>query len=130
MADPGELIKQQVQKHFPKFGSLRKDCTYQHLGNQDYIPGNVPADNIIAEYPLKIIVYPVTGSLLSAVSVMVDDQADILKTRAAVFPALDLPIAPVEKDTILFPGEGGRWEIIGLSPDPAPGSYEIVIKPM
>ena len=127
MADPGELAAKLIQENFPKFGSFRKDAVYQVTGDDVVDPvAGTSTHTILAEYPLMLIRDVATGSLLQAAGVA-DDDPVVKKLRVAIFPALDLPVKPKDRDFIKI--EGVRWLVLGDSPDPQPAIHQLVIKP-
>lgn len=130
MADPGELVEKLVQKHFPKFGKIRKLCTYRRLGTPEY--DNESGDNtetVIQEESIYII-FDEFGFTETQSQVIQKDDESILKTdRKAGFPSLDLPFVPEANDEIIRQDNGSKWNVIGFSSDPMPGYYELHVRP-
>jgi len=123
MRDPATTMQTLLQKHFPKFGGIRKYCNYQSLENPTYDPDTktVTAGTISANEYLWII-------FDSYSLVLVDDELILGIDKKAIFPALDLSVTPKIND-IIVDGDLEMWNVIGVSPDPAEAHYELHVRP-
>ena len=126
--DPGQILQEQIQKNFPKFGSIRRSCIYRQMGSADYDAdtGTVNPEEI-AQFPLLVIFDNVSPSALSNLNLQADSEAT-RNLKVAIFPALDLPIEPMIND-IIVREDSSQWAVIGVIPDPAKAHWELVVRP-
>jgi hypothetical protein len=126
--DPGQILQEQIQKNFPKFGSIRRSCIYRQMGSADYDAdtGTVNPEEI-AQFPLLAIFDNATSSAMSNLNIDLDGTT-IRNLKVAIFPTLDLPIEPKEKD-IIVREDSSQWVVVGVIPDPAKAHWELVVRP-
>lgn len=123
MADPGKLARDLIQKHFPKFGSIRRLCTYKALPDPAY---DVDTKAVTAVATTTASIY----IIFDEIKVKQDDDVPILSIdRLAIFPKLDLSITPRVGDTI-DDDEGIIWSVVGLGKDPASAAHSLHIRPV
>ncbi len=127
MADPGQLARDLIQQHFPKFGSIRKACTYRQMEEPVY-DGNV-TEAIKAEYPVMIIWDDFSFTQTIAGISKFDDSTILSIDRIVIFPALDLPVVPDMIDRIVD-DSSVLWAFVGIAQDPADAHYEIHVRPL
>ena len=129
MADPRDTLQQQLQKNFPKFGNIRKLCLYQEMASGLYDAGTGSTiENVVSENPVWIIFDSVTQAALSSIKASVE-TSNIKELQVAIFPTLDLPIDPKERDKIIRE-DTIVWQVIGVIPDPAEAHWELVVQPV
>lgn len=132
MADPGVLAAQLIQKHWPKFGSIRKASVLIPSGNSDYNPsdGSVTTKpDVPIEHPLQIIFdqFPQT----KVYSPVGKGEEPVLSIdRIAMFPTLDLSVVPQVEDQIKEVASNDVWKVVGLLTDPASGHYSLHVRPI
>jgi hypothetical protein len=126
--DPGQILRDQIQKNFPKFGSIRQSCIYRQMNSADYDAdsGLVTPDEG-GQYPLLIIFDNASAGAMSNVG-LAEDSSIIRDVKVAIFPALDLPIEPQIGD-IIIREDSSQWAVIGVIPDPAGAHWELVVRP-
>jgi hypothetical protein len=123
MADPGKLARDLIQKHFPKFGSIRRLCTYKAIPDPTY---DVDTKTVSAVATTAASIYIVFDDI----KVKQDDDITTLSIdRLAIFPKQDLSVAPRVGDTI-DDDESIVWNVIGLGKDPAGAAHSLHIRPV
>lgn len=121
--DAGKLTQKLVQKHFPKFGSIRQLFTYQEMGEPTYDGGDV-TEHILNTYQVYMIM-----SDISTYGIFKNEDTAILSIdKSVVFPALDLPVVPKINDKIAL--NQYTYTIIGIAEDPAAATYQFHIRPI
>lgn len=129
MADPGQLAQQLLQKHFPKFGSIRVLCTFTSVGDAEYnaTTGGV-VESVIGSQPVYIIFGEFTFSDTKAPTYKEDDSVIESTDKKAIFPQLDLSFIPKINDYIT--DNVKKWRVVGVSVDPANAHYELHVRPI
>jgi hypothetical protein len=126
--DPGQILQDQIQKNFPKFGSIRQACVYRQMDSFTYdADSGTSFPQEVSQHPLLIIFDTATASSLGEIGVA-EDSSVIRNLKVAIFPALDLPITPKEGD-IIVREDSSQWSVIGVIPDPAKAHWELVVRP-
>lgn len=127
--DPGALVENLVQKHFPKFGTIRKECTYYQTGNStEDIETGVVSPEIVSTHTNLFIIFDFPNA--SKMSHQLLDNISILAIdKIAMFPSLDLSITPTVND-IIVDHLSIRWQVISIFSDPQPGLYQLLIRPV
>lgn len=120
MADPGLLVKQMVQRNWPKFGTIRKNCTYSRKTNGDINPANGnPVSSTTFTKTGLMVIFDEFSFTEKQQPQGFDEDTTILKTdKKALFPALDLSVFPLANDEILNNETGETWIVKGVSSDP------------
>lgn len=130
MADYGELARAQVQKHFPKFGSFRREVTYtSKTTRDDYNPTSgvvTPGGSGTATLWVIFLSFGITQT--RAAERERDDIEVLNKDRKVVFPAADLPFVPAIGD--LIDSEGVTWRVMGVNDDPKPAHWALHARPL
>ena len=129
MGEPGALAASLLQKHFPKFGTFRKSCTYNEVGDSGYdttIGTVTPV--VLSSTSIEIIFDEFTFTQTQA-STMQGDETRILQIdMKAIFPSLDLSVTPKVNDLIVQ--DTTTWRVMGISLDPKPAHYELHVRPV
>jgi len=116
--DPGEILKTEIQKALPSFGTIRKTAIYKVMGESVHNPTTGRATRkVLARHSLDVII--------GSTKAIREDEIDVRET--ALFSSLDLPIEPnigdfLEKDGIDF-------RIINFQTDPAKATWKLFIRP-
>lgn len=131
MEDPGELAARLVQKHMPKLGTLRKSCTYKEMTDDTYDTSNGNATDVsVATFPGIMIVFAAFNFTKTLAGIMQNDEKVILDIdKKAIFPSLDLSIAPKVNDQIVAP-DGVIWRVMGIGGDPKPAIHTLHVRPL
>lgn len=129
MTDYGELIRKEVQKNFPLFGTIRTAMVYNQFSNPDYDPntGSV-TNNPGLTFNLSGVLGKVSSSGSSFAVRRADDVVNPFTDKSYLIPALDLPILPDLNDE-LVDVYGVVWDIRGYSADPARATYKFWLRP-
>lgn len=129
MSDPGALAASLLQKHFPKFGTFRKSCTYKEMADSTYNATTGAVTAVVTSTTTINIIFDEFGFTVVNAATSQGDELNILTIdRKAIFPALDLSISPKVNDLIV---EGSTtWRVMGISLDPKPAHYELHVRPV
>lgn len=130
MANYGTLLQVKIQKEFPKFGDIRKLCTYKHASDSVYnaTTGNV-TESLDAGVSLYIIFDSFNFTSKMAPEMHEDDSAVLSIDKKAIFPTLDLPGNPPGYGDVITDHNGLVWKVIAKSTDPADALQELHIRP-
>lgn len=121
MKDPEALAKELVQKNWPKFGKIRKLCTYYKTANGDVntVNGN-PVLTIVSTHAGIMIIFDEFTFTERQSPQGFDEETTILKSdKKAMFPSLDLSVLPMANDQIKNEETGETWIVKGVSSDPS-----------
>ena len=129
MGDPGALASSLLQKHFPKFGTFRKSCTYKEVDDSTYNTATGSATPVVLSSTSIEIIFDEFSFTQTQSSTIQGDESNILQIdRKAIFPSLDLAVTPKVNDLIV---EGTTtWRVMGISLDPKPAHYELHLRPV
>lgn len=129
--DPYQLAQNLLQKHFPKFGGIRKSTTYQVVADSVYDAETGSTTNTVtASYPDVLMIWDEFSFSITYAQVKKFDDSTILSIdRKVIFPSLDLPVAPAPGDRVVD-DSSVTWSIIGISVDPADAHYELHVRPL
>lgn len=118
--DPQELIQKQVQKHFPKFGKMRKVCMYTPQDNPSYDDDTgAKTDNPQNPETVRIIFMDFDMTKSYSADGYNTSKIDIKTDKKGLFPSLNLSVVPEAGDTVLRQDTSQTFEVIGLMNDPA-----------
>ena len=126
--DPGQILQEQIQKNFPKFGSIRRSCIYRQMDSFTYdADSGVSVPQEVSQHPLLIVFDNASAGATANIG-LAEDTSVIRNLKVAIFPALDLPVEPKEGD-IIIREDSSQWAVIGVIPDPAGAHWELVVRP-
>ena len=129
MTDPMVMAQKLLQKHFPKFGTFRRSCSYKEMDNSTYnaVTGAVTEVVVSTQDFVQIIFdYP---SVRQGRYVLFGHELIVHSiNRVAIIPTLDLNVIPEAKDQIVDP-DGVVWVVLAIADDPGPVHYELLIRP-
>ena len=130
MLDPAEIIKNEIQKNFPKFGKIRKSCVYKESDESIVDTSTGQSIPVYSNtYPLMVIFDEFNPSRSFSTDTFIDEESVRSIDKIAIFPSLDLPIMPKVTDVIVD-DLNIEWRVLGVSSDPVPGHYELHIRPL
>ncbi len=131
MSDPGAKAASLMQKHFPKFGTFRKKCTYVVLGDSVYnAAAGTTTPTVVSTHPDLYIIFGEFGFTETQSQQIQPDETPILSVdRKAGFPSLDLSVTP-EVNHEITDEDGQKWRVMGLSNDPKPAYHELHVRPI
>ncbi len=130
MADYGTLAQQQVQKNFPKFGNIRKLCTYKHASNSTYNATTGAVTEVLSAGVSLYVIFDTFSFTSKMAPERHDDDTAVLSIdKKVMFPTLDLSGAAPSYGDVLIDPDGIIWKVIGKSTDPASALQELHIRP-
>jgi hypothetical protein len=130
MADPRVLIQNLLYKNFPKFGGIRKSCTYKSIA----FPAAYDIDTGIVsttftDYTgIMIIFDEITSTINIYPKFKRDDESFLSIDKVAIFPSLALAVEPKVGDVIVD-NANVNWKVQGVATDPASGHYALHVRP-
>lgn len=129
MSDPGLIAQRQVQANWPKFGSIRKSCTYKSRPNSTYNPADQTAvESPSTDYPIFVIFDNFSFTSKMAPQMEDDEEGGTYTDKKALFPFLDLPVVPQMGDFIVNNVTGETWRVMAKNEDPVPALYELHVR--
>jgi len=131
MSDPGARSASLLQKHFPKFGTFRKKCTYVVVGVSVYnAAAGTTTPVVVSTHTNLYIIFDEFGFTETQAQQIQPDETRVMSVdRKAVFPSLDLSVTPSVNDEITDEG-GQKWRVMGLSNDPKPAHHALHVRPI
>lgn len=118
--DPQELAQKQVQKHFPKFGNMRKLCAYTPKDNPSYDDDTgVTTENLGTEESIRMIFMDFDMTRSYVPEGYDSSKIDIKTDKMGLFPSLNLNAVPEAGDNVLRSDTSQSFEVLGLMTDPA-----------
>lgn len=126
MGDPKILAANLLQKHFPKFGTFRKSCTYKETGDASYNTSTgVPTPVVISTQANVQMIFDSAAKYATSFP----ENVDIKETdEVVIFPQLDLVVTPSVNDLIID-DQGTTWNVVAIGKDPGPVHYELLVRP-
>lgn len=129
MTDPGQILRQEIQKNFPQFGSIRTLVTYQAEQPEDQ---PYDADTGVVgpdpDPPASFTVHMIFSAITAAQAAAKPDDPVQAKDQKALVPALDMKVVPLIDDHIITP-DGVLWVVKSVRYDPAAATYTMWIRP-
>lgn len=129
MADPGILLQKQLQKNFPKLGSIRKLINYQSTADDDYVPSTgTLTPTVVTTETIYAVFEPFSFTVVHSANRATDGITILSIDRKLIFPALDLTVTPKTNDFVIDT-DTIKWRVIGVNPDPAGAHWELHLRP-
>lgn len=129
MTDLMQYIREQIQSGMNKFGTIRRDCTYNQMGVQTYDPDTGIADEpVLYSQDLKVVFSQFMFSGERSAN-QYNNEADFISIdRYLIISNLDLLVVPSVQDVIID-DQGVSWRIMGVQGDPADAHWSLHGRP-
>jgi len=128
MNDPGQLAKDLLQKHFPKFGTFRQACAYAEHGEPVYDANSgLNTRTVLSTTSIEIIFADISEANKGVM--MVSNVPVESRDRQAIFPSADLGFDPKVADSI-FDASNVEWMVMAIGSDPKPAIFQLHVRPI